>query len=68
MFVMLTLTELLKIVKSMTVLFSLKMNGEILTVHLLNMSIVTVHGMSNQPSTVPPLGIVMLLMPELFLT
>jgi len=68
MFVMLTLMESLKIVKSMTVLFSLKMNGEILTVHLLNMSIVPVHGMSNQPSTVPPLGIVMLLMPELFLT
>jgi hypothetical protein len=57
----------LMIVKSLTVPSLPKMNGEILTVHLLNMSIVTVHGMSHQPSTVPPLGIVMLLMPELFL-
>jgi hypothetical protein len=65
MSVMLTLMVLLKIVKSLTVLFSPKMNGEILTVHLLNMSIVTVLGMNHQLSTVLLHGLVKLLMLEL---
>jgi len=68
MFVMLTLMVLLKIVKSLIVPFLPKMNGEILTVHLLNMSIVLVHGMYHQPLTVLPLGTVMLLLIELYLT
>jgi len=68
MFVMLTLMDKLMIVKSLTVPSLPKMNGEILTVHLLNMSIVLVHGISHQPLTVLPLGTVMLLLIELYLT
>lgn len=68
MFVMLTLMDKLMIVKSLTVPSLPKMNGEILTVHLLNMSIVLVHGMYHQPLTVLPLGTVMSLLIELYLT
>jgi hypothetical protein len=65
MFVMLTLMDKLMIVKSLTVPSLPKMNGEILTVHLLNMSIVTVLGMNHQLSTVLLHGLVKLLMLEL---